>query len=218
MSIAVIVPTISERDATASVASIFNQKRKADSVHIISAGPEDNAAMTRNQALGILRIATNVEWVAVLDDDDTWLPNHLATLGSIADQTSPSVAVVHGWYENANEAGFYDDALDPAQLADGRHPTQALKGHYNRDLKDDLMAKPWLPVTSLYRASALLRIGGWPVGDALEDWGLYKKLIGYGYGFYGVTERTWVWHHHDLHTSGKPENRNQIYHGGGANV
>lgn len=210
-NVAVVIPTIPERNATASAVSVFNQTRKPASIHVLTAGPEDNAALTRNHALGILRIASDIEWVAVLDDDDVWLPNHLEVLAGIAEQMSPSVAVVHGWYENADETGTYNDALDPAQMPDGRHPTEALNGLYNRDLKDALQQKAWLPVTALYRASALLRVGGWPVGDELEDWGLYKSLISYGFNIYGTTTRTWVWNHHSRHTSGKPNKREQVY-------
>ena len=218
MKLAVVIPTIPERDASAAVASVINQTRKPDSVHMFTAGKEDNAALVRNQALGILRIANDVEWVAVLDDDDLWLPNHLEVLWALADKQPQSVAVVHVWYENANELGLYDDALDPAQLPDGSHPTKYLNGLYDKALKAALIEKAWLPVTSLYRVSALLRLGGWPVGDELEDWGLYKRLLQYGYDFYGVNQRTWVWNHHHLHTSGKPNIREQIYRGGGANV
>lgn len=144
------------------------------------------AAKTRQS--GLQRVTT--EWVAFLDDDDEFMPQHLAVLARAAEEQQADY--VYAWY----------------RVVGGRDP---MPGHFGR---------PWDPeqprlttVTVLVRTELALSVGGFigvrpdlgvtpmsPVSN--EDWLFVNRVNEAGGVIYHVPEVTWLWYHHGKNTSG----------------
>lgn len=120
----------------------------------------------------LLAAAAEAEWVALLADDDLFLPHHLATLAAHtdADIIYPYCRVVgRDWNPNA--------PFDEAQLRAGN----------------------FIPSTTLIRRSLADRLGGWrtDAANGFEDWDFWLRALDAGGRFRCVPEVTWVYRFHD---------------------
>ncbi len=195
MSVTVCIPSIPPRRdlLTRALASVAAQTVAPDAIAIAHDLTGEGAAQTRNRAL---HMATT-EWVAFLDDDDEFYPEHLDLL--IAHQAETGADLVYPWMDiiGWDEHDFND--RDPL-------------GMFNKpfDLAE-LDVRNWIPVTYLVRRELAMDVGGfphleserWPM-DNCEDWGFLRDLRDAGATFAHLPERTWAWHWNGRNTSGKP--------------
>lgn len=189
MDITVCIPSIPPRASllTRALASVAEQTLPARAVSIAYDTTRDGAAITRQRALE----AVTTDWVAFLDDDDTFLPHHLATLSQAvlehnADYAFSWYTVVGGTDPRPEEFGL---PWDPA------HPRQTT-------------------ITTLVRTSLAQSTGFLPDGPddlsspdrhyAGEDWRFTSRCVAAGARIIHVSERTWNWYHHGSNTSGLP--------------
>lgn len=192
-TVTVVIPHIPVRpNALArAVKSVATQTSRPDAVHIEMDIHRTGSAATRNRALAAVR----TRWVAFLDDDDLFEPNHLATL---LDRVSLD-ANVDVIYTGCTVIG-----------PDGREvPLREEWGRFGQAFDADLLRqKSYLPVTSLVRADLARRaLFGPPAGtdSDYDDWGFYVRLLDLGARFEHIPVRTWVWNHHGRNTSGRPD-------------
>ena len=153
-------------DACASVRA----QRHPAAEHLIGVDYDRRgSSAVRNDLLA----AANGSWVAVLDDDDVLLPNHLEAL--IA--ASADADVVYSFCQVTGRP-------------DGWTP--------NREFDADALREGnFIPVTALIRRSLLDELGGWRnSADCLygfEDWRLWLDALDAGARFVCVPEVTWVY-------------------------
>jgi len=175
VSITVLIPTIEGREdeLDRAMCSAEGQTLKADAIHVDYDWDRVGAAATRNLMLQDV----NTEWVAFLDDDDEFLPNHLRACMRFARLTG--VDVVYPGYETVGEdpVNCFGVEFDPALLK----------------------RRNYIPVTTLCRTEAVRAAGGFQEhpdenGDPCEDWGLWLAMVEAGYKFGHLPLRTWVWH------------------------
>jgi len=191
VTISVLIPTIPERAGmlARAVQSVARQTLPATEICIAVAAPDEPAWATRDRAL---RMATG-EWVAPLDDDDEFLPQHLERCA--AWQAETSADVVFPWFTT-------DRCHDP------------FPGEFGTPWDP---ANPRQTTTVIFaRRAAVLEVGGYRFEDgdlhddggnrAGEDYDLVKRLNRY-YTISHLPERTWRWWHHLGNTSGLPERR-----------
>lgn len=191
--ITVVIPHIPTRsfELTRAVASVEAQTLMPDSYVIAVDNGREGAAATRNRAL----YQVSTRWVAFLDDDDEFLPNHLEMLLQAALHSGASVV-----YSGCR---VYDgqNALIPLREEWGRFGCP-----FDGEL---LKRKAYLPVTSLVHANlAKQALFGPPAHDPTsdyDDWGFYLRMLALGAGFLHVPEVTWIWHHHGGNTSGRAD-------------
>lgn len=180
----VVVPSIPPRGAMLkrALGSVLDQTRSADAISVAVDLTHAGSAATRNRALW----AADTEWVAFLDDDDQFKPNHLERLLATADETGADV--VYPWPEMAGSG-------DPRPDRWGK-PFDA----------DELRRGSYIPVTSLVRTELAKKCGGFqiPAGSVYDDWGFYLALLEVGSRFVHLPERTWIWNVHGQNTSGQP--------------
>lgn len=189
--ISVVIPTHPARLRNGMLAralkSVMNQTVQPDVWYVTNDLERLGAAVTRNR--GLAQVET--EWVAFLDSDDEWLPNHLEVL---IDHLSNDVDVLYSGCT----------IVDPL----GRKiPLQEEWGRFGKEFDPDLLRqKSYIPVTSLARTHLAQQVGGftYPPNSHYEDWGFYLKMLDAGARFQHVPEITWVWHHHGQNTSGSP--------------
>lgn len=143
------------------------------------------AAVTRDRALR--RVTT--DWVAPLDSDDWFKPNHLSALLTHARETGADF--VYSWYELVSEhpdgtAKFWGD-VDPVMP-----PT-----HFANDF--DPSSPVETTITVLMRTELALQVGYAALnrGEANsgEDYGMVLGMVRMGGTVSHLKQRTWFWAH-----------------------
>ena len=125
----------------------------------------------------LLRASTG-DWVAVLDDDDVLLPNHLATLAKAA-QESPDSDIVYSYCRVEGRPGWTPNRpFDAAELE---------RGNY-------------IPATTIIRRALLDTLGGWQDSrncpNGWEDWDLWLRALDHEAQFVCAPVETWVYRFH----------------------
>jgi glycosyltransferase involved in cell wall biosynthesis len=202
----VIIATIPGREdlLKRAVASVSAQTFKDYEVIVEADLNREGPAVVRNRAAS----GATGEFIAILDDDDEFKPEHLARLVQHAEETGADV--VYPWFDlirggvNRNDWQFL--------LIDGK---PAFGQPFNGDA---LRRGNYIPVTALVRRSMFEQVGGfpspgtpeWPHAEC-EDWGMWLRLLDAGAKFSHLPERTWIWDHHGKNTSGRVDNAARLY-------
>lgn len=174
-----------------AVASVRAQKHPAAGISIAVDETGQGAAATRQRALD----AVTTEWVAFLDSDDWFYPEHLRVLAAGARIYKAdylfSYYMVHfpdgrPWPGN-DPLGHFGKPFDP------KHPHQTT-------------------ITTLVRTELAKQIGFHePPPDSVvgghrggEDWHFTVSCVDAGAHIVHVPRRSWAWVHHRGNTSGLP--------------
>jgi glycosyltransferase involved in cell wall biosynthesis len=187
--ITVVIPTIPTRSKflERALSSVRGQALMPVSVITESDRECQGAAKTRQS--GLARVTT--EWVAFLDDDDEFLPEHLAVCAQAAEEWRADF--VYPWY----------------RVVGGRDP---MPQHFGKQWDPE---RPRLTtITVLVRTELAQDVGGF-VGErpdlgvpgltvSNEDWLFVNRINEAGGRIHHVPQRTWLWHHHGGNTSGLP--------------
>jgi len=122
-------------------------------------GPARNAGLT----------VARGDAIALLDDDDVWLPEHLDTVWSAMTKTGADV-VYADCIEEGRRDGYHIDVgpFDAGRLA-----------------VENFICVP----ATLVRTASLRAVGGFP-DSALEDWALWKRMHASGMAFEFVPRKT----------------------------
>lgn len=205
----VVIPTIPGREdlLKRAVASIREDVSRVVVVGSIEVDDKGNGpSVTRNRAVvRTLESGVNPRWIAFLDDDDEFYPDHLAKMVEHAEETGADV--VYPWF----------DLMVGTRLNNGRDPLRAFGKPFD---PAELDGRNFIPITALVRTSLFIQVGGlpepnseaWPFPDN-EDWALWLRLRDAGAKFSHLPERTWVWWWHGKNTSGRPDRAAKIYGG-----
>lgn len=188
--VTVVIPHIPTRsfELTRAVSSVAVQTHQPENIVITIDKKHDGSAATRNRAL--YEITTG--WVAFLDDDDEFLPEHLEILMRYALREGATVV-----YSGCKVVDAQGSTI----------PLQDEWGRFGQKFDSDLLKqKSYIPVTSLVHTGlARQALFGPPAGveTDYDDWGFYLRLLELGGTFLHVPEVTWIWHHHGNNTSGR---------------
>jgi glycosyltransferase involved in cell wall biosynthesis len=196
-TVAVAIPSIPPRRdlLTRALDSVAFQTAPAIGIAVAIDHAGAGAAATRNTAAA-MAIATGAKYLAFLDDDDEFQPEHLEKLVAQAEATWADM--VYSWYTivlpdgtphtGDDILGGFGDHWDPA------HPIQTT-------------------ITCLWRVSAFEGVGGFPLtypnmGDSQgnrigEDYLIVEELNRRGGKIVHLPEKTWLWHHHGKNLSGQ---------------
>ena len=138
-----------------------------DVVHVThrGLGPARNVGLERARG----------EAVALLDDDDVWLPHHLETVWNEMERTEADVV-----YADCEEVGRRDG-----------HHIQVRPFDSSLLATENFLCVP----ATLVRTSSLRAVGGFPAGS-LEDWGLWKAMHAAGMRFSFVPSKTVLYRFH----------------------
>ena len=168
--ISVITPSLPSRSTYLAecIASVTAQTVK----------PREHLVAVDHQRLGpsamrnALLAGVAGEWVAVLDDDDLLLPNHLEVLSGAEGDVIYTYCEVSGKDWNPN-----------------------------RDFDaDELRQRSYIPATALIRTSLLRELKGWrepsECPSGFEDWDLYLRALDAQAKFTCIPEVTWRYRFH----------------------
>ena len=186
--VSVITPTIPGREQfLAECRESVRAQTVAPAAHIVRsddpgerdrAGKEDHMVSQHNALMELVE----TEWLAVLHDDDTYLPHHIETIAPyLLDHdvvytysTTPQVSrvLVNDWPQAQIVA-----ALEGANI---------------------------LPACAAIRTSVMREVGGWQheLKPLYSDWSNWLRLARAGARFYGVPVETWGYRFHPGQTCG----------------
>lgn len=168
-------------------ASIQGQTHQAAAVSIGVDVHRDGAPLTRQRAL----MSANTEWVAFLDDDDEFRPQHLEKLIKFASDMDADY--VYSWFDT------HPLGLDPFPIT---HFTLPWDPAQPRHTTITTLVK-----TDLAKSVGFIRPEDMELKDGViigEDWAFTLGCIAAGAKIEHLIEKTWIWHHHGRNTSGLP--------------
>jgi hypothetical protein len=187
--VTVVTVTIPGREEllAESIASIFAQtvpvERQLICAHLVTTTEE--AQVHYSAAKNLMLPAVRSPWVAVLNDDDLWLPNHVeAVLPHLTDAD-----VIYTWDAN------------------GSRPRVNCNDWTAQAIGEQLEEGNFIDGNCLIRRKLLKKVGGFPtdwVGGGIgkgghydrspacfEDWELFRRLLRLGARFRCVPVETW---------------------------
>lgn len=193
--VTVITPTIPTRGEQLgrAIRSVMNQTVKPVSHLVLPDIEKRGAAAMLDQCL---RYAQS-EWVAVLADDDEFLPHHLETLWNLLDETGADVAYSHFRFSNQDDAGHLERFRgQPFNYEKPRQMTGVYMGR--RQLLYDIGGhqSSWFLADSYERDEEGHRMG--------EDYYLAKRLAAEKIPVAVTGEVTWIYHTGHKQTLGMP--------------
>jgi glycosyltransferase involved in cell wall biosynthesis len=172
-----------------AMASVLLQTHPAVGLAVAIDHQKQGAAATRQRALDMV----DTEWVAFLDDDDEFMPNHLATLWDAAQAYQADY--VYSWFETIPYG------CDPFPIT-----------HY-LDPWDDKKPRQ-TTVTTMVRTELAREVGFASfaeTGELIdgqrhgEDWTFTLGCLARGAKIHHVVAKTWWWHHDSGNTSGRAD-------------
>jgi hypothetical protein len=188
--ITVCVPTIPPRrdHLLRAIQSVSTQTLPARTLSIAQDTEHLGAGVTRQRALDAVR----TEWVAFLDDDDAFMPNHLEILYGAAMDTNADY--VYSYYMVRDGANQDRPDVDPL-------------GHLGRpfDVTDPhqttvtTLVRTELAQAARFTAPEADEVGGQVYG---EDFQFTVNCCQLGARVHHVPRRTWWWYHHGMGAPG----------------
>lgn len=184
--VTVVIPHIPIREQllTRALESVRAQTIEA-SVIVVTDENHEGAAITRNRGL----FAVETEFVAMLDDDDYFYPNHLEVCLNALHEHGADLA--YPWFDvigGTDPLGMFGKPFDPEHLE---------RSNY-------------IPVTVVAKTKTLQDVGGFAPhprfagdGPPCEDWGCWLAVYNAGGKIVHVPEKTWGWDHATGNTSGR---------------
>lgn len=172
-------PRLVDGSLRRAVESVLAQELPVAAIAIAIDGLGEGAAATRQRALDMAQ----TEWVAFLDSDDVWHPNHTRVLAELADANDADY--VYSWF-------------------DGNQPFPAVT-HRGRQMNP---AEPHhTTMTVMVRTTLAKQVGFRPHPEATaawsaEDWLFTLKCLERGAVFAGTGEVTWHYGVDGRNTSG----------------
>lgn len=172
MKISAITASIPSRSGTLceAIASVHAQTLQPDE-HLVAI---DYARRGTARVVTQLALAARNEWIATLEDDDLWMPHHLATLADVAQ--AEVADIIYPWCIVEGRDWDPNSHFDPERLA----------------------RENYIPATVLIRRSLVADLGGWRDGvqHGWEDWDLWLRALATGARFVCVPVVTWVYRFH----------------------
>ncbi len=168
-----------------SIDQITDRTARAYLPHITYIERENGGvAAARNSGIA----ASNGELIALLDQDDLWLPHKLQTQVSIL-RACPHLGLVHSSFDTINSHGH-------------RTGTIRLSQREYRPLPSLLLHVPIASCTTLFPRHLLDEVGTLdPALAGSDDWDLWLRMAAQGYSFYCIGEPLAYYREHSGNTS-----------------
>ena len=165
---------------TSALASVVAQTHIPEAITIVNDSARRGAGWTRQTLLSNV----DTEWIAWLDSDDTWEPEHLEKLLRVAVETD--AVFVFSWFHGGDPLGHFGLPFNPCTP---HHTTM------NVLVRTDIAKEVGFPESQ-------------PGQFSNEDWafitGVSKLACERGLKMVHLAERTWTYNQHGQNSSGQP--------------
>lgn len=194
--VTVVIPTISGRDELRERAlrSVQAQTVRPFDVVVVHDRDRKGAAWARNA--GMMQVQTT--WLAWLDDDDEFLPNHLEVLLAAAKETGADLVYSYpelpGWDRDPMAVAHNGAWVRPFGVPFGKEQDMHLRYQGN-----------FIPISYLVKAGLVRAVGGMPPCGGRgyeEDYQLLLRLRNVDAKFVHVPKVTWRYYKHGANTGG----------------
>jgi hypothetical protein len=181
-------------DMLAEAVASVRAQTLAPAIHLVGI---DHARRGIGRTLNALARGTDADWLARLDDDDLFDPNHLEVLASATDRGD----IIYTWCRVEARAVGRDMPSPPSVLGPaGWVPNQPFDA-------DMLRERNYIPATTLIRRSLWETLGGWrlpgfgvadlpPDPHSTEDWEFWLRALDAGATFECIPQVTWTYRYH----------------------
>lgn len=183
--VTVVIPTIPPRRDNllqAAVASVWAQDHPVAALSVSVDLHREGAWVVRQRGLDTVR----TPWVAFLDDDDEFYPQHLRRLLECAHESGADY--VFSYWDLNRTAAVLGDTF-------GRRFDPAAPHHTT--------------MTVMVRTEIAQQVGFTAPPEGMivagEDWRFMLGCIERGANIVHLPEQTWFWRHHGANTSGRPD-------------
>lgn len=163
-----------------ALTSVNAQTKQPEAIAVVNDTERKGAGWTRRTLLGLVE----TEWIAWLDSDDEWMPEHLAKLTEVAAATDS--VFVYSWFHGNDPLGHFGLQFNPCTP---HHTT----------------------MTHLVRTDIAKRVGFYDSQEgpySNEDWlfivGVSEIACREGLNMTHLAERTWTYWQSGQNSSGKP--------------
>jgi hypothetical protein len=192
--VTVCTPTIPTRgqQLARAISSVLNQTVKPSAHLVMIDVHREGAPVMLDKTI----TAAQTEWVAILADDDEFLPHHLETLWALVENENADIGFTHFRYSNLADAGHLEPFRGvPFDNANPRQMTGVFMA--KRDLLLDVGGhSTGFDPFSFDRDATGNRIG--------EDFVIVQRLAEAGARFAVSPEVTWIYHVGHKNTLGRP--------------
>jgi Glycosyltransferases involved in cell wall biogenesis len=185
---------------TRALHSAHGQTLPPDAIHVAIDRNREGAAATRQRAL----MAASTDWVAFLDSDDMWLPQHLERCMKWALETDADF--VYPWFRllairangSVQDYGDEDPIFPPGHFLNPFNPDDPIETTITTLVKRELAQE--VGFQELNRGES----------NTGEDAYFTLECLRRGAHITHLVERTWYWVHHEYspgvpgNTSGRP--------------
>lgn len=193
--ITVCIPTIPGREEmlTNALKSVAEQALQPADIVVVNDKEKRGAYAARNEAID--RVKT--DWIAFLDDDDLFLPNHLEVLAREASRGDADLVYTYMIVDGGRDplaVTVNMQWLSPFGVTFGQEQERHLRTFGN-----------FIPITYLVKTEFCKRVGGFPPAESHqrpEDHLFLIKLLDAGARFNHVARRTWIYKIHSSNTGG----------------
>lgn len=177
--------------------SVCAQTLQPEAILVVNDKDKQGAGWTRRTILE----QVNTTWMAWLDSDDTWFPNHLEDLIRVAEETKSKY--VFSYFEASHGDPFTDNGREPL-------------GHFGKIF--DPCNPHHTTITALIDVALAKEVGyvdtakDWPVSNEDLDFILRFSALccERGYTMTHLPKRTWFWDQSGHNSSGRPDRGDAI--------
>ena len=186
-TVALVMPSlpIRTRMRNRALNSVHAQTHPVGALAVVIDYDREGAWTTRQRALQMAG-AAGTEWVAFLDDDDEWKPQHIEHCLRHAEETGADF--VYSWFD----------------VAGGRDPFPST--HFTNPFNPDDPIET--TITTVVKTELALSVGFQRLNrgevNSGEDRFFTLGCLEAGAKISHLVEKTWIWHHDSGNTSGLP--------------
>lgn len=186
-TVALVMPSlpIRTRMRNRALASVNAQTHPVSALAVVIDYDREGAWATRQRALEMAG-AAGTEWIAFLDDDDEWKPQHIQRCLEHATETGADF--VYSWFDVAGGR----DPFPSTHFTNPFNPADPIETTITTVVK-----------TELALSVGFQRLNRGEVNSG-EDRFFTLGCLEAGAKISHLVEKTWIWHHDSGNTSGLP--------------
>lgn len=166
---------------------------KYENVNYLRNDKNLGAPLCRNLGIQLAK----ADLVALVDDDDEWLPQKLEKQIEYLDQSSKNIGIVYTWAEARKEGRVL----------------YRFQADWEGEVLPRLLMECFIPSSSvLVKKKALLQAGLFdPMMPSCQDWDMWTRILALGYDLGVVKSFETIYHKHDRKTIGGSVNAKKGY-------